>query len=163
LLTGTFARSVDEKLRVAIPKRIRESFGTSPEPWLYVTPGTDGSIAIYTEAALGGLAARMAAASPAQQDVRAFNRLFYARAERVEIDAQGRIRLPPALASLAGLTKEAVMLGVQDHLELWDRTRWESYLAEKTGQFDQIAESALSTHGTPTLPTRRDVHPTDSA
>lgn len=143
ILTGTFARSVDEKLRVAIPKRVRDAMGAAASSGLFVTPGTDASLAIYTEGALAALAHRMATASPAQHDVRAFNRLFYAQAERVELDAQGRIRLPPALASLAGLAKDAVLLGVQDHLELWDRQRWDTYLAGQSPRFDEIAEAAF--------------------
>jgi DNA-binding transcriptional regulator/RsmH inhibitor MraZ len=47
------------------------------------------------------------------------------------------------LAQLAGLGKEAVLVGVQDHLELWDRSRWEQYVAGKQGDFDQIAEAAF--------------------
>ena len=147
VLTGTFTRSVDDKLRIAIPKRLRDALAVGPDQGLYVTPGTDGSLAIYNEAALANLAGRMADASPAQQDVRAFNRLFYARAERLELDAQGRIRLPPALASFAGLTKEVVLLGVQDHLELWDRTRWEEYVAGKSSRYDEIAERAFESSG----------------
>jgi MraZ protein len=143
VLTGTFVRSVDDKLRIAIPKRLREALSRETKLELYVTPGTDGSLALYTEAALAALAARIANASPAQQDVRAFNRLFYARAERVELDAQGRIRLPAMLAELAALGKEVVLLGVHDHLEVWDRQRWEAYLAGKSSNYDQIAESAF--------------------
>jgi MraZ protein len=75
--------------------------------------------------------------------VRAFGRLFYAQAERVDLDGQGRIRIPPALVELAGLDKEAVMLGVQDHVELWDRKKWEAYLADKSARFDEIAEKAF--------------------
>ena len=141
--SGTFVRSVDDKLRIAIPKRLRDAFSQESQLELYVTPGADGSLAIYSEPALAALAQRLAAASPAQQDVRAFNRLFYARAERVEVDSQGRIRLPAALAELAALGKEAVLLGVHDHLELWDRQRWEAYLAGKESHYDQIAESAF--------------------
>jgi MraZ protein len=89
------------------------------------------------------LAELLARASPTGQDVRAFRRLFYARAQAVEIDAQGRIRIPPELAQLASLAKEGVLIGVQDHLELWERGRWESYLAEKQAHYDEIAEGAL--------------------
>src|SRR5580693_4571678 len=121
LLTGTFVRSVDDKLRIALPKRLRDALAVDENSHLYVTPGTDGSLAIYREDALAAMAARLAAASPAQQDVRAFNRMFYAQAECVELDAQGRMRVPPALAKLAALEREAVLLGVHDHLELWDR------------------------------------------
>ena len=142
LLTGAFARAIDEKQRIAIPKPLREALGTDVQT-LFVTPGTDGSLALYTEAALTRLAERLAAASPNGQDVRAFSRLFYARAQPVELDRQGRVRIPPELAQLAGLSGEAILVGVQDHLELWDRVRWESYVAQRQVRFDEIAEAAF--------------------
>ena len=48
MLTGTFTRSIDEKLRVAIPKPLRDAVGCIPGGVLYVAHGTDGSLAIYT-------------------------------------------------------------------------------------------------------------------
>lgn len=143
LLTGTFARSVDEKLRVAIPKPLRDALGSQAKGVLYVAPGTDGSLALFTEDALAGLAERLAKSSPNAQDVRAFSRLFYARAQAVELDSQGRVRIPPELAQLGGLSKEAVLIGVQDHLELWDRQRWDQYVQSRQSQFDEIAEAAF--------------------
>ncbi|HEY2147678.1 MAG TPA: division/cell wall cluster transcriptional repressor MraZ [Pirellulales bacterium] len=145
LLTGTFVRAIDEKLRLAIPKRIRDAMAAGPERILFITPGTDQSLAIYTEESLGQLANRLAAESPAGPDVRAFSRLFYAQAKPADLDGQGRIRIPPELAELAGLSREAVLLGVQDHLELWDRGRWEAYLAERQTRYDEIAEAAFET------------------
>lgn len=143
VLTGTFSRAIDEKLRIAIPKSLREALGSRAKASLYVAPGTDGSLALYTEDALAALADRLAQASPNAQDVRAFGRLFYARAQAVELDSQGRVRIPPELAALAGLGKEAVLIGVQDHLELWERGRWEQYVAKRQSQYDQIAEAAF--------------------
>jgi MraZ protein len=143
LLTGSFARSIDEKLRVAIPKRWREQLGCAEGGALYVAPGTDESLSIYTEEAFQRLGERLAQASPTQQSVRAYTRLFYARAQRVDLDGQGRIRIPPDLAPLAHLEKEAVLLGVQDHLELWASDRWTAYLEERQSHYDEIAEAAF--------------------
>ena len=70
-------------------------------------------------------------------------RLFYARAQQVEVDRQGRIRVPTELAELTGLGKEAMLLGVQDHLELWAADRWKTYLSEKQQHYDEIAEAAF--------------------
>jgi len=147
LLTGTFVRTVDDKLRVAIPKSLKAALEDAGEGTLYMAPGTDGSLAIYTEQALAGLAERLSTTSPAGQDARAFGRMFYARTQAVEIDGQGRIRIPPDLAALASIEKDAVLVGVQDHLELWDRRRWDAYLTEKQPYFDQIAESAFGPTG----------------
>src|SRR5688500_6701678 len=124
LLTGTFSRAIDEKLRIAIPKRVREEWLRGDGRALYVAPGTDGSLALYTEDVFATLAARLMAVSPAEQDVRAFSRMFYSQAQRVEFDTQGRIRIPAELAELAKLERDTVLLGVMDHLEIWDRGRW---------------------------------------
>jgi MraZ protein len=144
LLTGVFARSIDDKLRVAIPKRLRDALESGSQRSIYIAPGTDQSLAVYTEEAFARLAERLAQASPTRQDVRTFNRLFYARAQGVELDAQGRVRIPPELAELAKLGKEVVLLGVQDHLEIWAAARWQAYLAERQGHYDEIAEAAFS-------------------
>ncbi len=143
LLTGCFSRSIDDKLRVAIPIKVRAVLEGPKKGAIFVAPGTDGSLAIYAEAAFSRLAERLAEASPTRQDVRAFTRLFYAQAQQVELDVQGRVRLPPELAAWAGLQKEVVLLGVQDHLELWAADRWAAYLAEKQSQYDRIAEAAF--------------------
>jgi MraZ protein len=143
LLTGAFSRSIDDKLRVAIPRRLREALEPGSQSAIYIAPGTDQSLAIYTEDAFARLADRLAQASPTRQEVRTFSRLFYARAQRVDMDAQGRVRIPPELAELARLEKEVVLLGVQDHVEIWAAQRWQAYLAERQSHYDDIAESAF--------------------
>jgi len=143
LLTGTFHRALDEKLRIAIPKPLRDALNCVPGGGLYVTPGTDGSLMLYTDAAFQVLAERLAQSPPTRQDVRAFSRLFYGQAQHAEIDRQGRIRVPPELAKLAKLQNEIVLLGVQDHLEIWAAEHWQSYVSEKQAHYDEIAETAM--------------------
>src|SRR5690349_18148485 len=101
LFTGTYLRSLDDKQRLALPKRLRDTLGQSPNIPLYLAPGTDGSLALYTEEAFTRLGQQLAQGSPVGQDTRAFSRLFYAQAQAVEVDSQGRIRIPTELASLA--------------------------------------------------------------
>lgn len=144
LLTGTFRRAVDEKQRVSIPKRLRailELAGKNAA--LYLAPGTDGSLALYTERAFTALGDRLAQASPTGKEVRDFGRLFYAMAQSVEMDAQGRIRIPQELFQLAELDQEVVMIGVRDKVEIWDQARWEQYLGDKQPKYDEIAERAF--------------------
>jgi MraZ protein len=121
---------------------------------LFVAPGTDGSLAIYPEKAFVRWGERLKAAPPTQKDVRAFTRLFYAQAQQVELDRQGRIRIPAELAALARLGKEAVLLGVQDHLELWAAEQWQQYLTQQQSRFDEIAEVALG--GSPPPPPKEE-------
>ena len=143
LLTGTFNRSLDEKQRIAIPKLLRDILACPPGGGLYVAPGTDGSLTLYTEVAFRTLGERLGQNSPNRQDVRAFTRLFYGQAQFAEMDRQGRIRIPPELATLAKLEKDVVLVGVQDHLEIWATEHWRSYVADKQAHYDEIAETAF--------------------
>ena len=143
LFTGTYPRSLDDKQRLALPKRLRDALGPAPHTPLYLTPGTDGSLALYTQEAFTRLGQQLAQASPVAQDTRAFSRLFYAQAEAVEVDSQGRIRIPQELAQLAGLQREVMLLGVRDHMELWDKGRWDQYLNQRQPHYDQLAENAF--------------------
>ena len=143
LLTGTFVRAIDEKQRIAIPKPVRDSLGFPNQNVLYLAPGTDGCIQLFPEDVFSELAAQLGRNSPTGQDVRAFSRMFYAQAQRVEIDRHGRLRVPVELAEFGQFAKEVVLLGVRDHLELWNRDRWNSYLAETQPRYDEIAESAF--------------------
>ena len=143
LLTGTYSRAVDDKLRVSLPKRLREAMGCGVGGSVFVTPGTDGSLAIYTAEAFDRLAGQLSQASPTRRDVRAFRRMLYGQAQQVELDRQGRIRIGPELARTAGIRREVVLVGVEDHLELWDQTAWDAYLAEQQPRYDAIAEAAF--------------------
>jgi len=142
LLTGTYDRTVDDKLRLAMPKPFREAFEEDRQ--LVLTPGTDGSLSLFSGRIFAGLADHLAARSPSGQEVRAFSRLLYAQSRSVELDSQGRIRLPAELAKLGNLEGDVVVLGVGDHVELWNKSRWEAYLADLQPRYDQLAEAALS-------------------
>lgn len=146
LLTGTFRRSVDEKFRIAIPKKLRdvlEGTDANSDSRLYITPGTDGSLSIYSPQSFSRLADKLSEGSPTAQNTRAFSRMFYAQTQCVEMDGQGRIRIDPELVQLGQLEKEVMMIGVGDHVELWDAAVWEAYRKEQQARYDELAENAF--------------------
>lgn len=146
-LTGTYSRSLDEKHRLAVPKRLREQFGERELKTLFVTPETDKSLGLYSPAGFEALAARLADRSTNRAQVRNYLRLFYSRAEEVEIDNQGRIRIPERLVEFAGLERDVMLLGVHDHAEIWNARRWEEFLGRQVPEFDQMAGKAFDLPG----------------
>jgi MraZ protein len=141
LLTGTHPRTLDDKKRLALPKRVREQLG---EPaTLFVTPGPDQCLWLYTQAGLERLAEKLDQAPAADAEARVFRRLYFAQTEAVDLDRTGRILIPERLLQFAGVKHEAVLIGVRDHLELWDAERWQQYLAQNAPRFDAVAEGAF--------------------
>jgi MraZ protein len=144
LLTGTFHRSLDEKLRFAIPRPLRDAMGAADSSVLYLTPGTDGSLELYSEAAFVSVTGKAEHGPRNDREIRAFHRLFYGQVQMVELDKQGRVRLPSELAQLASLEKDIVLLGVRDHIEIWDLRRWDAYLGSTQPHYDRLAERAFN-------------------
>lgn len=140
-LTGTYQRTLDEKRRVAVPKRLRDEFGDPDLKFLYIAPGTDRSLVMYAPAGFEALASRLAG-NPQQQN---YLRLFYSSAERVDLDSQGRVRIPDRLADYARLSHEMYLLGVQDHAEIWNKETWDEMSSRLTTQFDELANAAWKT------------------
>jgi MraZ protein len=140
LMTGMFHRSLDDKLRFAVPKPLRDAMDHPRNSVLYMAPGTDGSLELYTEKIFGEVARQLESGPRHDRRRRAFSRVFYSQVQRVEMDRQGRVRLPLELARHAGISKEIVLVGVRDHVELWDRGRWEQYFDQTQPHFDELAE-----------------------
>jgi len=141
MLTGTHPRTLDDKKRMALPKRIREQLG-EPET-LFVTPGPDQCLWVYTQQGLERLADRLDQAPATDAEARVFRRLYFAQTEAVDLDRSGRILIPERLGQFASLQRDVVLIGVRDHLELWDAARWQEYLAQHAPRFDQVAEGAF--------------------
>jgi MraZ protein len=141
LLTGTHPRTLDDKKRMALPKRVREQLEDAET--LFVTPGPDQCLWLYTQAGLEQLAAKLDQAPATDAEARVFRRLYFAQTEAVDVDRTGRILIPERLIQFAGLRHEVVLIGVRDHLELWDAQSWQRYLAKNAPRFDAVAEGAF--------------------
>ncbi len=141
LLTGTHPRTLDDKKRLALPKRVREQL-REPET-LFVTPGPDQSLWLYSQDSLEQLAEKLDRSPATDAEARVFRRLYFAQTEAVDVDGSGRILVPERLVQFAGLKHEVVLLGVRDHLELWDAERWQRYLTDHAPRFDAVAEAAF--------------------
>jgi MraZ protein len=143
LLTGSFQRTLDDKQRLALPKQIRDALEIPTRSHLYITPGTERSLGLYTQEQLEAVGEQLERQSLGSHDVRAFSRLFYAQAQRLDVDRQGRIRLPSELVTLASLEGEIMLIGVRDHLEIWDLAGWHRFVETSQANFDQLAEKAF--------------------
>ena len=141
LLTGTHPRTLDDKKRLALPRRVREQLG-EPET-LFVTPGPDQCLWLYSQSGLEQLAEKLDQSPATDAEVRVFRRLYFAQTEAVDVDGNGRVLIPERLIQFAGLQHEVVLIGVRDHLELWDARRWQQYLTDNAPRFDQVAEGAF--------------------
>ena len=76
-----------------------------------------------------------------KKDARTFIRTFFSGAAECEFDRQGRTCLTSPLVSHAGLTKECVIIGANDRVEIWDKLAWEEFMKENSDKMSDIAEN----------------------
>ena len=63
-------------------------------------------------------------------DAQWYKRMFLGNAMEVEMDATGRVLVSPELRAAVGITKDAILMGMGSHFELWDKATYESKEAE---------------------------------
>jgi MraZ protein len=135
LLTGTHPRTLDEKKRLTLPKKVRDQLGLSADQ-LFFAQGLDQCLWIYDKGGLERLAEKLDQSPASDAEARVFRRLFFAQMENVDIDKAGRVLVPERLLEYAGIKNEVVLIGVRDHLELWDTGRWQQYLGQNSSRFE---------------------------
>jgi MraZ protein len=88
----------------------------------------------FQAAALGEL-------NPLTSDYRRLSNYFSANAVDTELDAAGRVMVPARLLEHGSLSREVVVTGAGDHLQIWDRPSWDTYNEELTGRVHEITEA----------------------
>jgi MraZ protein len=122
MFLGRYAHTLDTKGRIAIPSRFRDALTEG----VVATRGIDRCLALYPMASWTPLAEKVSALPLTDPDARTFRRMVFAEAVHLELDGQGRILLPPELRRYAELEREAVVIGVNTSIEIWNPARWES-------------------------------------
>ncbi len=136
MFMGEYQHNLDTKGRIIIPAKFREELGET----MIVTRWLDGCLAIYTEKQWQELYQKLQTLPSTKREARRFTHMIMAKAAECTLDAQGRIRLPQPLVKEAQLVKECVVIGVSDHVEIWDQERWNEYYAIASESFEDIAE-----------------------
>jgi MraZ protein len=126
MFRGITALALDAKGRLAIPARHRDVLATN----LVLTADPSRCLLLYPRAAWEPLQARLMSLSSFDPKIRALQRLLVGHADDVEVDAAGRILVPPELRRYASLDKRVVLVGQGRKFELWDEQQWQVETAQ---------------------------------
>ena len=133
---GEYHHNIDEKGRIVIPGKFRNEEMTK----VIVTRGIEKCLYLYTVEEWDKLVAKLNTLPFTKKDARAFMRSFFAGASVCEFDKNGRINITSPLVSYAGLTKECVVIGVNDRIEIWDEELYNNFMDENSSEMESIAE-----------------------
>lgn len=139
MFMGEYNHTIDDKGRIIIPSKLRTELGEN----FVVTRGLDNCLAIYTSDGWAKIIEQYKQL-PNIGETRSFLRFIISGATTLEFDKQGRINIPSSLINFADLSKDCSIIGVGDHMEIWDTNHWNEYLTAKEANITEIADKLFS-------------------
>ena len=122
MFRGANVSKIDPKGRIVMPVRCRAYLQNGS----IVTIDTEERcLLLYPQAVWEEIEGKLAALPSYNAQARRIQRLLIGHATEVELDAQGRMLLPPLLREYAGLDKRAVLVGQGKKIEIWAETHWQ--------------------------------------
>ncbi|MGI8608791.1 MAG: division/cell wall cluster transcriptional repressor MraZ [Candidatus Dormibacteria bacterium] len=145
MFLGKHERNLDDKGRLAVPAKFREQLPTGS----VITIAPDSCLRVYPPGEwemVTGQSRVSAGTSPTERNL---IRRMFAEAAVLELDGQGRTLLPSNLREQAGIAASAIVVGVNNVVEIWSQERWQT-LEENTSDFtrlaDEVASQRVDTH-----------------
>lgn len=126
MFLGEYIHKLDSKNRIMMPSDFRENL----EGDFYLTKGPEKSLVVYTEEEFQKRSAALDQLVYENKKNRAIKRLFFSSTVKVNLDKQGRILINKSLKDYAGITDEAILIGNNTTIEIWDKTIWDEYINE---------------------------------
>ena len=136
MLLGEFTHTLDDKRRVALPKKFKSELGKK----VVLTRGLDNCLFLYSKKEWEKTAEKLSELSFTQKDTRGFTRFMFSGAAEIDVDSAGRILVPENLQAFAKLGERVVLAGVSDRVEVWGEKQWAKYTKEVESQGEKLAE-----------------------
>jgi len=127
-LTGTYLLLLDEQQCLTLPQAILEQLG-NPDT-VMLSPGSDRCLWLTSQVHLDRLQAKLDRSPARYSEVRNFMRLYYAQAVKAPVQ-HGRVTINDRLAQFAGLQGELVLVGIDDHFEVWNAAKWRQFAGSR--------------------------------
>jgi MraZ protein len=121
---GEYSHQLDKKGRLIIPVRYREKLTDDA----ILTRGLDNNLVIYPEETWQTVTNQLNQMPITHPTARALRRLLFSGAAQLALDKQGRVIIPPYLRAYASITDEALLVGMETYIELWEPSCWRKAL-----------------------------------
>lgn len=139
MFIGEFHHTLDEKGRITLPSKIRLELNEN----FIITRGLDNCLNVYSKQSWENIINKYKEL-PNTKDARNFMRFFLSGATENNADKQGRVNISKPLIDFASLKKDCIIIGVNDHLEIWSKENWDKFVSENEDNFTEIADNLFS-------------------
>ena len=139
MFSGRYNHAIDDKGRIKVPQKIKDALVSVYDDTSVVITNMDKCLVAYPLEEWRKLEEKALKLPSMQKDVLEFLRYFFSGAEEVELDKMDRIHIPQSLKLSGNLNREAVVVGIINRFEIWDRNLWNANFEEAKSNFESIA------------------------
>ena len=139
MFLGTHSPRLDEKGRLILPAKFRDELADG----LVLTRGQERCIYVFSQKEFEKVHEQMRQAPLSSRQARDYIRVWRSGAADEVPGREGRVTIPPALRSYAGLGRELAVIGAGTRAEIWDATAWQEYLEEQENAFSETDEDTM--------------------
>lgn len=136
---GTYTPKLDDKGRLILPAKFRDQLAGG----LMVTRGQERCLYVWPQAEINRITERLRDAPVSNKATRDYVRMFSSASSDETPDKQGRITIPTKLREYASLTKDVVVIGAMNRLEIWDETAWNEYSEAQEEAFAELSDEVF--------------------
>jgi len=137
-IKGQYDGTVDEKGRLLLPGKIKASL---PDDILIQTRSVDKCIWLFPKEPWDNLESKiMENSSLMKSQSRLLHRTLIAPAHEIIVEKTGRIKLSASIMKSVGVERECVILGLGDHIEIWDTKTYEQYQFDSEEELNEALE-----------------------
>ena len=133
---GTYTPKLDDKGRLILPAKFRDRLSEG----LVVTQGQEKCLDVFPSDVFMEEANRARAKGMTSRSGRDQIRMLFSSAEEVVPDKQGRIPIAVPLREYAAISREVIVIGAMDRVEIWEPSRWRDYNAAAQETFADLDE-----------------------
>jgi MraZ protein len=140
---GSYGYAVDSKGRINIPARLRKYVSTEANDTFVITRGYDQCLYLYPLDEWTRLELEIRQLSSTNPKHRFFIRRLLEWATESQLDGQFRITIPKDLLQFAGIENDVLIIGVLEHIEVWNPRIYEAYLKTQDESYEAVAQTVL--------------------
>ncbi len=137
---GTYYHSLDDKSRLMIPTKLREGLTEK----VYLTLGLNNYICLYTSDKYDEISKIFNTRHKLPEGVFSISRAFFGNTDECVLDKQGRVLINKNLLRFAKLDKDVVIIGNNDHIEIWDKNLYEQEEQKALEKYEQSFEKLFT-------------------
>ncbi|MDP4266004.1 MAG: division/cell wall cluster transcriptional repressor MraZ [Bacteroidota bacterium] len=142
-LMGEFECRIEAKGRLQLPVALKKQLPVEAQDRFVINCGFENNLVLYPYNEWEIIQKKLSGLNEFKKDDREFIRIFYKGLTEITLDSASRLLIPKRLLDWASIDKEVILSARLNKIEIWDKTKYDSYFDKSSDDYSELAEKVL--------------------